>query len=136
MSKSSILILGLLVVGFIVGGIFFWQRGKNPTSGNFNTSINVNRANTNRVTPLTPIFIRSLDPAKGPADKQTEVMVKGGGFEDGVKVYFGKAEGAVVFKSEKELNVKTPKLSKGVVDLRAVNPNGKNASFPKAFTFE
>lgn len=80
--------------------------------------------------------VDGVTPARGSARGGEEVTVFGAGFGEGVRVWFGDAEGLVVERvSGEELRVTTPVHRAGEVDVVVRNPSGDEASRDDAFTF-
>jgi hypothetical protein len=82
------------------------------------------------------LVLHSLEPSVGPADRSTTVTVSGGGFVDGMEVFFGARKGLYPFVvSDRIVNVTAPPADAGVVNVRAVLPGGAEASIQGAFQY-
>lgn len=84
-----------------------------------------------------PLVLLGVSPDHGPANTLTTVTVTGSGFADGVQVLFGTAKSPVVYVlSEALLNVSAPPHPPGLVDVRVVSPDGREAVLSGAFRYE
>ncbi|WP_051318194.1 IPT/TIG domain-containing protein [Cohnella thermotolerans] len=66
-----------------------------------------------------------------------QIYIDGTGFQAGLKLYFGTAEAQVlkVYSASRMLVVSPAVASPGVVDVRVVNPDGKEGTKTGAFTY-
>ncbi|MCX7959850.1 MAG: IPT/TIG domain-containing protein, partial [Deltaproteobacteria bacterium] len=104
------------------------SRGKSK-----NTTIIVGRGKGENAAPV----ISFVEPDRGPVSGGTKVSVRGNNFRQGAKVYFGaKIADNIQFLSQKELGAVTPPGNKGIVDVKVVNPDNKEAIFKNGFTYE
>lgn len=84
-----------------------------------------------------PLTITGVAPDHGPTNALTTVSMTGSGFRDGLEVFFGAFKSPAVFVlSETLLNATAPPHPPGVVDVRVVAPDGREAVFPGAFRYE
>mgnify|MGYP000247528314 CR=1 FL=1 len=85
--------------------------------------------------PLWP-KITALMPWEGAISGGEKVTVKGERFQEGIRIFFGEEEATqVTFVSETELEVVTPPGREGIVDVRAVNPDGRESVCSGCFTY-
>ncbi len=81
-------------------------------------------------------FLASIEPREGPAGTTTTVTVRGEGFVEGMEFLFGSRKGLYPFVlSSRVANVTAPAAEAGVVDVRAVLPDGATARLPRAFEY-
>lgn len=81
--------------------------------------------------------ITSLSPISGPIAGGTLVYIDGTNFVQGVKVYFGDKEAVTTtFATSSRVKATTPSVTAaGPVDVKVVNPDGKEAVSAQAFTY-
>ena len=80
--------------------------------------------------------VLSLTPTSGPTSGSTVVTITGENFQETPQVYFGATLAAeVTFTSATSLEVLTPALPMGTVDVTVLNPDGQIDSLEQAFTF-
>ncbi len=85
----------------------------------------------------SPLVVSGVSPDRGPANALTTVTVTGSGFADGVQVLFGASKSPAVFVlSEALLNASAPPHPPGLVDVRVVSADGREAVLPGAFRYE
>ncbi len=89
------------------------------------------------VTPTLPApTVSGIDVAEGSADGGTVVIVSGGDFAEGARVFFGADAGIVDSVAADSINVRTPAVDGGgVVDVIVQNSDGPAARLANAFTF-
>jgi hypothetical protein len=81
--------------------------------------------------------IIKIEPAEGKALELNTVSVYGDGFTEYTEIFFGKEKSLFpFFISGKIINVVTPPMPSGTVDVRAVNPDGMEFLKEKAYVFE
>ncbi|MFO7152183.1 MAG: IPT/TIG domain-containing protein, partial [Bacillota bacterium] len=83
------------------------------------------------------ILLESIDPTEGAVSGGTPFMIKGSGFVNPVKVYFGGVEavGAVAVNSE-TITGRTPKNTPGKKDVVVLNGNGLSAALRDGFEYK
>lgn len=81
--------------------------------------------------------ITSVSPSEGEADGGTIVYIDGTGFEAGLTVWFGENPAVLLnYYGPERLRVRTPaSATYGPVDVRVVNPSGKEAVARDGFTY-
>ncbi len=80
--------------------------------------------------------VGGLDPASGPVDGGTTVVITGANFSNGLQVTFdGAPVASVSVIDSNTLSVMTPAHAAGAVDIRVVNPNGKQALVAAGYEF-
>jgi len=83
--------------------------------------------------------VLSVQPASGPVEGGTNVVVLGRGFVEGATLYFGDAEGDdVEFTSATELSATTPPApddQAGFVTVKVENPDGEYAELENGFRY-
>jgi hypothetical protein len=73
-----------------------------------------------------PVAIDALDPAQAPLQTQTEIVVRGRGFEGEVRVWIGNTEVEVELIGPRQLVVTTPEVrAEAAVDVRVVSDLGE-----------
>ncbi len=84
-----------------------------------------------------PPEVDQVDPASGSVDGGEKVVVRGGGFKEGVVVRFGKKTAdAPDVKDESTIEAKTPPAdAAGPVTVEVLNPGGQKGSLPDGFTY-
>lgn len=82
--------------------------------------------------------VTSVEPSKVGAGEAVMVKVKGGGFAEGSKVWFGALESSqVMFRSKRELvALPSPGLAAGKVDVKVELPSGKSATLAGGLAVE
>lgn len=84
-----------------------------------------------------PLVVTGVSPDHGPANALTTVTVSGGGFADGAQVLFGDSKSPAVFVlSGTLLNASAPPHPPGLVDVRVLSADGREAVLPGAFRYE
>lgn len=84
-----------------------------------------------------PVEVKEIKPTGGPIAGGTAINVYGSGFKDGAKVFLGDKEATqVVVVSPIRITAKTPAAAAARVDVKVVNPDGKQASLVGAFIYE
>lgn len=84
-----------------------------------------------------PLAVFGVSPDRGPANALTTVTVTGSGFADGAQVLFGASKSPAVFVlSEALLNASAPPHPPGLVDVRVLSADGREAVLPGAFQYE
>jgi uncharacterized protein YegL len=81
--------------------------------------------------------ITKISPDSGPTAGGTTVYIDGQNFVQGLKVYFGTQEATVTtFVSSSRIKATTPGVTDAsTVDVKVVNPDGKEAVLSQAFTY-
>ena len=81
--------------------------------------------------------IAAVTPALGPQTGGTMVLITGGGYEDGARVYFGQTEAtSVVVVNASTLTAVTPaSMAAGPVDVRVQNPDGQVVTQNQGFVY-
>jgi|GEM_PF-530880 len=87
--------------------------------------------------PIPAPVITNITPSSGPLAGNTVVYIDGSNFMNGIKVYFGNKEGTVntVYSSNKLKAVAPAGDAGGPVDVKLVNPDGKEGIAPSAYTY-
>jgi hypothetical protein len=85
-------------------------------------------------TYVPPPTVSSINPASGPSEGGTQVVVRGAGFTPDTKLEIGAAAGAVEVISETELKAVTPAFAAGAQEVIASNGNGVSSGGP-TYTF-
>lgn len=82
--------------------------------------------------------IISAEPADPSTQRPAMVKIKGQGFADGARVWFGAQECPQVIVASEDSIVALPPaiMSSGTVDIRVENPDGKSAGLPSALHFD
>jgi|GEM_PF-375545 len=81
--------------------------------------------------------IISVEPEVGPTSGGTEVTIRGNGFVEGCKVFFGEKEAQIkAFVYDTTISAVTPPHPAGAVDVKVQNPDGGTAIKKAAFTYE
>jgi len=89
--------------------------------------------------PPPPFTITQLEPDHGPVAGGTGVTIRGFGFTDGSRVFFG---GLLVdpdltaYQGPNRLQVVSPPGTVGPVDVRVLRPDGASTSFEGGFTYD
>lgn len=87
--------------------------------------------------PVQSLAVTAVEPSVGDSGGGEIVMVRGEGFEEGMKLYFGGVPGAKLFVVTPQLmTIETPGHSPGLVDVRALLPDGTEATLKDAFRYE
>jgi hypothetical protein len=81
-----------------------------------------------------PPTVSSINPASGPSEGGTQVVVRGTGFTADTKLEIGAAAGALEVISETELKAVTPAYAAGPQEVVASNGNGVSSGGP-TYTF-
>jgi hypothetical protein len=81
-----------------------------------------------------PLGIGTVLPATGAASGGTMVTIRGSGFQTGVAVMLGGKPCTVTVKDMNTLNVVTPPVVAGPLQLAITNPDGETVSLDAAFT--
>jgi len=85
---------------------------------------------------LPPLVLGSVEPAEGATDAPTTVTLRGGGFRQGMEVFFGAREGRDLFVlSERTANVTAPPGEPGAVDVRVERGDGASAVLAGGFRY-
>ena len=81
-------------------------------------------------------IILSIQPATGPTEGGTDVLILGRGFEQGANIYFGDNLGTdTLFTSSTELSTTTPAGENGYVTVKVENPDGEYAELENGFLY-
>jgi hypothetical protein len=76
--------------------------------------------------------IKKVSPKSGPSAGNTTVTITGSGFNGATVVMFGSNEGAIVsINSDTSMKVRSPKGTKGTVNVRVTGPGGTSATTRK-----
>ena len=76
--------------------------------------------------PTEPLSLSAIEPAEGPVQGATEVVLSGAGFDSSTEVYFGAVRAPMVELIDSHaLQVQTPSHEAGVVDLKVVNASSR-----------
>ena len=86
--------------------------------------------------PAATIGITSVSPQIGIAGAREGVVIRGSGFQKGAVVTFGADAGSVTNIGAVLINVVTPALNTGPVDVIVTNPDGSSATLPGGYTSE
>jgi maleylacetoacetate isomerase len=87
--------------------------------------------------PAPPPIIEHLAPAYGPLAGGVAVLIRGTGFAEGVRVFFGGAEATVERLADTLVRAEAPaRAAKGAVELRVENPDGQDDGRARAFRYE
>jgi uncharacterized protein YegL len=97
-----------------------------------------NQFATTNYTYWTELNINSITPNTDYITGGTLAIITGEDFKNNTKVYFGDIEVPInLFLSSDRIRVRTPQVNDpGVMDVRVVNPDGKEAVLANGFTFE
>jgi hypothetical protein len=80
--------------------------------------------------------IKDVTPSFGSATGGDVIVIRGGGFEQGLTVRFGKKKASsVTIESSEEIKVKTPAGSEGKVDVQVTTDDGKTYVRSEAFEY-
>jgi uncharacterized protein YegL len=80
--------------------------------------------------------ITSISPASGKTAGGETVVVNGENFEKGLEITFGANKGEIIsFVSSKQLKVKVPAGSEGIIDVTVTNPTGKQSIAKGAYEY-
>jgi hypothetical protein len=85
-------------------------------------------------TYVPPPAVSSINPASGPSEGGTQVVVRGTGFTSDTRLEIGAPAGAVEVISETELKAVTPAYGAGAQEVIASNGNGVSSGGP-TYTF-
>lgn len=86
--------------------------------------------------PAVPLVLLSVDPSEGPSDAATTVTLRGGGFREGMEVFFGARAGRDLFVlSDRTANVTAPPGEAGTVDVRVVRGDRASAVLAAGFRY-
>ncbi len=87
-----------------------------------------------------PFIVTQLQPNHGPVYGGTEVTVRGFGFDDGTRVYFGNLmvdPALTIFEGANRILVlKTPPGVVGSVDIKVLRTDGESSLFENGFTYD
>ncbi|XXF80033.1 IPT/TIG domain-containing protein [Myxococcaceae bacterium GXIMD 01537] len=84
-----------------------------------------------------PVEVKEIRPSSGVMAGGTTVNVYGSGFKEGAKLYLGDKEATqVVVVSAMRITAKTPAASAAKVDVKVVNPGGKEGALKEGFLYE
>jgi IPT/TIG domain len=87
--------------------------------------------------PPSPPSITGVEPDHGPVTGGTTLRVLGAAFAEGCKVLLGSVEATTARETEACLRVETPaRQTKGLVELRVVNPDGQIALYDDDFRYD
>ncbi|WP_152396385.1 IPT/TIG domain-containing protein [Paenibacillus guangzhouensis] len=90
--------------------------------------------------PIPPIVpaITSISPTSGPFVGGTVVYINGKDFDKGMKVYFGDKEVAIgMYYGSTRIQVTAPPATvAGAVNVRVVNPDGREGNVAAGYTYE
>jgi IPT/TIG domain len=81
-----------------------------------------------------PLGIGTLSPSSGAAVGGTTVIVRGSGFQSGIKAVLGGKSAMVAIQDMNTLILTSPALSPGQQQLILTNPDGESVSLDAAFT--
>ena len=85
---------------------------------------------------LIPVNLLSVSPNFGPREGGTTVVLKGTGFLNGTRIYFGEMEAAnTLVESLYLATCSTPAGDPGMVDVKVVLPDGREAVLEAAFSY-
>jgi IPT/TIG domain len=86
--------------------------------------------------PATPMSVTSIAPDSGPTWRDTQVEIKGTGFQPGARVRFGRVNASSVGVINGEtIWARSPILDAETVDVVVTNLGGQTATLARAFTF-
>jgi uncharacterized protein YegL len=102
------------------------------------TNVVVTGGYTYQEDPLSKVEVTSVNPNSGLVTGGEYVYLSGKNFQSGLKVYFGTNEAVVTnYYSTDSIKVKTPASTQaGPVDVKVVNPNGKEGLLANGFTYK
>jgi hypothetical protein len=86
-----------------------------------------------------PFTVTQLQPDHGPVSGGTAVTIRGFGFADGSRVYFGELmvdEEKTVFEGQNRLRILSPPGTVGPVDVKVLRPDGESAVYHDGFTYD
>ncbi|MWC30909.1 IPT/TIG domain-containing protein [Paenibacillus sp. MMS18-CY102] len=85
---------------------------------------------------LAPPTVTGVDPNNGPMDGGAVVYVNGSNFVPGLKLFIGNSEATVYNVYPSRIIAGTPSAaSAGEVDVKVVNPDGKNATLTNGYEY-
>lgn len=88
------------------------------------------------ITSVSQLTLSSISPTSGRILGGTTIVLKGGGFQTGIKVSFGGTEStAVSFTDSTQIQAVTPAHALGKVDVTVTNPDTKTDTLAGAFTY-
>jgi len=104
--------------------------------GNAGVEIGLTDADDPGDGPQGVVKLFSVSPISGPTSGGAIAVLKGDGFVDGTRVYFGESEAADVNVEGGDLLTCTvPPNAPGTVDIEVVLPGGASGVLPAAFTY-
>jgi hypothetical protein len=87
--------------------------------------------------PLPDLFIKKVEPDTGMSSGGETVVITGGGFEKGIKVFFNQSPALDVYLVDStKINAVTPPMPPQVVNIFISRPDGQNAVLENAFTYK
>lgn len=138
MNKKIIILL--VVIFIILAALVVWYVTKPDSTNTNNQNVNSTNVPSNTNVAGIPqseeyIFVFGLDPSSASAAGGTEVTVRGSGFVEGLKVYFGEKEATQVrIVDQKSLTVTVPS-GEGTVNVKIVNPDGRSGILYDGFVY-
>jgi hypothetical protein len=83
------------------------------------------------------LSIKTVEPDRGPVAGLQQIQIKGSGYIEGTRVFFGGIESPEVFvQGFTQLTAVSPPHPRGIVDVRVERPSGQFAELKDAFTYE
>lgn len=102
------------------------------------TTVTVPGGYTYNAPPVEEISISYISPTTGELKGGELVFIQGKKFDPAVKVYFGEKEAAIhtYYSADRVAVIAPAGDAAGVVDVKAVNPDGKAATLEDAYTYK
>ena len=86
-----------------------------------------------------PFTVTQLQPEHGPVGGGTFVTIRGFGFADGSRVFFGDLmvdEAFTFYEGPNRLLIVTPPGTVGPVDVRVLRPDGESTTFQEGYRYD